>query len=290
MAGEALYRVWTVVRLSRGRRDAVGAHLFFSSSAAVVFTCCTLLLSLLQGTSASTAFANNDSEIPIFVYHRFGPVVADSMTVTTPVFASQLHSLSENGFTVIPLRQFVRYRLGQAPPPPPRSVAITVDDAHRSVYTDMFPLVRQYHIPVTLFVYPSAISHASYALTWEQLRELRDSGLFDIQSHSYWHPNFKTEKRRLTPRQYEQLVDMQLTKSKTTLEVNLGVHVDLLAWPFGIYDDKLMKKAADAGYVAALSLERRHVRRSDALLALPRYLMTDADRGKAFARMLTSSE
>jgi Polysaccharide deacetylase len=50
---------------------------------------------------------------------------------------------------------------------------------------------------VTLFVYPSAVSNAAYALTWEQLRELQATGLVDIQSHTYWHPNFREEKRRL---------------------------------------------------------------------------------------------
>jgi peptidoglycan/xylan/chitin deacetylase (PgdA/CDA1 family) len=212
------------------------------------------------------------------------------MTVTTPVFAAQLTYLREHGYTVISLREFVTYRLGHGPPLPPRSVVITVDDAHRSVYTDMLPLVRQYRVPVTLFVYPSAISHAPYAMSWEQLRELQESGLFEIQSHSYWHPNFKVEKKRLSHQQYEQLVAMQLTKSKATLERNLGLHVDMLAWPFGIYDDELLKQAADAGYVAALTLERRHVHQSDPLLALPRYLMTDRDREKVFERLLSSGE
>jgi peptidoglycan/xylan/chitin deacetylase (PgdA/CDA1 family) len=232
----------------------------------------------------------NSIAVPVLVYHRFGPTVADSMTVTTPVLVSQLSYLRENGYTVIPLRQLVAYRLGDGPPPPLRAVVITVDDAHRSVYTHLFPLVQQYRLPVTLFVYPSAISNASYAMTWEQLHELHESGLFDIQSHSYWHPNFKIEKKRLSPQQYEQLVETQLTKAKATLEKNLGVQVDMLAWPFGIYDDELMKKASAAGYVAALTLERRHVHDSDPLLALPRYLMTDRDRGKAFARLLASGE
>ncbi len=258
--------------------------------APLAFAFSVLLLAVPPCASALEAVGVNSIELPIFVYHRFGPVVADNMTVTTPVFVSHLKYLRENSYTVIPLRQFVAYRLGHAPPPPLRSVVITVDDAHRSVYTYMLPLVRQYRIPVTLFVYPSAVSNAPYALTWEQLRELKETGLFDIQSHSYWHPNFKTEKRRLSPQHYEQLVERQLTKSKTTLEKNLGIHVDMLAWPFGIYDEELMKKAAEAGYVAALSLERRHARRSDPLLALPRYLMTDADRGKAFARILANGE
>jgi Polysaccharide deacetylase len=73
---------------------------------------------------------------------------------------------------------------------------LTADDGHRSAYAHMFSLVHLYRIPVTLFVYPSAISNADYALTWEQLLELKETGLFDIQSHSYWHPNFKEEKRR----------------------------------------------------------------------------------------------
>lgn len=240
--------------------------------------------------SAPWTYGEEQFRIPILVYHRFGPVIADNMTVTTPVFASQLQYLHENGYTVISLRQLVAYRLGQAPLPSPRSVVITVDDAHQSVYSHLLPLVQRYRIPVTLFVYPSAISNASYALRWEQLEELRATGLFDIQAHTYWHPNFKKEKKRLPPEQYKNLVESQLSKAKDTLASRLGVHADLLSWPFGIYDDELINKAAAAGYVAAVTLDRRPASPSDRLLALPRYLMSDADRGKRFARLVGGLE
>ena len=59
-------------------------------------------------------------------------------------------------------------------------------------------------------------------MTWEQLDTLRKTGLFDIQSHTYWHPNFKTEKRRLSPDAYQTFTTMQLVKSKTVLESRLG--------------------------------------------------------------------
>src|SRR5450756_1904357 len=107
------------------------------------------------------------------------------MTVTTAVFRDQLKFLKDQGYTIIPLNQLVAYLLGKDPPPPSRAVVITADDGHRSVFTDMFPLVRQYNCPVTLFIYPSAISNATYALTWDQLREMQSSGLFDIESHTY---------------------------------------------------------------------------------------------------------
>lgn len=146
----------------------------------------------------------------------------------------------------------------------------------------MLPLIKKYRIPVTLFLYPSAISNASYAMTWEQIKELKKTGLFEFQSHTYWHPNFKKDKKRLSPAEYEKLVQMQLKKSKERLERELGTKIDMLAWPFGIYDDYLATKAAEAGYVAAFTIERHHASASDNIMMLPRYLMMNTDRGKVF--------
>lgn len=213
--------------------------------------------------------------------------MADGMTVTTAVFGNQLKFLKDHGYTIIPLNQLVAYFLGKGPPPLPRAVVITADDGHRSVFTDMFPLVRQYNCPVTLFIYPSAISNATYALTWDQLREMRASGLFDIESHTYWHPNFKIEKKRLAPSEYENFVEMQLTRAKETLDKKLGIKVDMLAWPFGINDGELIRQAALAGYIAAFTMERRSASTADNPMALPRYLVTNADIGKRFERLVS---
>jgi len=245
---------------------------------------------LLLLSSANAAFKSNGNgfqvQVPILLYHRFGLIVADSMTVTTKVFESQLQYLINSGYVVIPLRELVDYYLKKGPPPPSKAVVITADDGHKSVYTDMFPLIKKYRIPVTLFIYPSAISNASYAMNWDQLREMKATGLVDIQSHTYWHPNFKKEKRKLTPRGYEEFVDIQLTKAKDKLQKELGLKIDMLAWPFGIYDDELIRRAVAIGYIAAFTLERHHTSVSDNIMALPRYLMTDSDRGKTFGRII----
>jgi peptidoglycan/xylan/chitin deacetylase (PgdA/CDA1 family) len=152
-------------------------------------------------------------------------------------------------------------------------LAITADDGHKSVYTEMFPLLKKYNIPATLFLYPSAISNASYAMTWNQLREIKESGFFDFQSHTFWHPNFKEEKKRLKPAEYEDFVEKQLKKSKERLQKEFDVKVDMLAWPFGIFDDWLMRKSVEVGYIAGFTMERRHVSPSENMMALPRYLI-----------------
>ena len=199
------------------------------------------------------------------------------MTVTTSTFESHLQYLKNHGYTVIPLRHLVDYYLGKGLSLPSRSLVITADDGHKSVYTEMFPLLKKYHIPVTLFLYPSAISNASYAMTWNQLREMKETGLFDFQSHTFWHPNFKEERKRLKPAEYEDFVEKQLRKSKERLQRELDVKVDMLAWPFGIYDEWLIRKAIGAGYVAGFTMDRRHASPSENLMALPRYLIVHKD-------------
>jgi peptidoglycan/xylan/chitin deacetylase (PgdA/CDA1 family) len=243
-------------------------------------------LSFLILAFSSSPGETGDS-IPILVYHRFGPVVADRMTVTTAAFESHLKWIQDHRYRVIPLHELIHRYLKPGVSPPAHSLVITVDDGHRSVYTDLFPLAKKYRIPVTLFLYPSAIAHASYAMNWAQLREMKESGLVDFHSHTYWHPNFKKERERLSPEEYERFVNFQLKKSKAKLERELDIRVDLLAWPFGIYDPWLMAKAEEAAYVAAFTIERRPASAADPLMALPRYLLTDGDRGPAFAKILT---
>lgn len=232
------------------------------------------------------AFCADSFRVPILLYHRLGPTVADGMTITTPVFESHMRYLHDNGYTVIPLRRLIDHYRGKGPALAPKSVVIVEDDAHKSVYEYMLPIIRKYRYPVTIFCYPSAISNAKYAMTWDQLRELKKTGLFDVQSHTYWHPNFKREKRKLKPDAYEKLVQTQLAKAKAKLEKEVGGPVDMLAWPFGIYDDYLLKKASEAGYMATFTIERRHATPTDTIMKLPRYLLVNADSGKAFSQLL----
>jgi peptidoglycan/xylan/chitin deacetylase (PgdA/CDA1 family) len=232
------------------------------------------------------AVADTKSSVPILTYHRFDPSVPGSMTINTAKFEEQLKWLKDNGYTVIPLKTLVSYLQGTGPAPSEKSVVITADDGHESVYAYMFPLIRKYNIPVTLFIYPSAISNASYAMTWKQLEELQKTGLFDIQGHTYWHPNFKHEKKKLSLDEYQKFVDIQLNKSKGILEKKIGTPVTLLAWPFGIYDEYLEKEAVKAGYTMAFSIDARRASKSEKSMEQPRYMIVNQYSIKDFAAII----
>lgn len=224
--------------------------------------------------------------IPVLVYHRFGPVAVDSMTLRTASFENQLSVIRKQRLRVAKLAEVVAAVRAPGQVHDSKVIALTADDGHKSVYESMWPIIQQERLPVTLFIYPSAISSAPYALTWDQLREMVRHGLVTIGSHTFWHPNFRNEKRRLDPKAYRPFVKFQLERSKQELEHRLSVPIPFLAWPFGIYDDELIDAARQAGYTAAFTIERRPVSPSDRLMTLPRFLMTDADVDDRFERLI----
>jgi peptidoglycan/xylan/chitin deacetylase (PgdA/CDA1 family) len=233
------------------------------------------VLALFLATMLWAASAPQGPTCSILVYHRFGPAVADSMTITTAVFTQQIQALRANGYQVVPLNRLVEV-LQRQQTATRNLVAITVDDGHRTTFTELFPVIQSLDVPVTLFIYPSAIGHASNAMTWEQLRAMAAHQAVNIGAHTYWHPDFRQDLRRLGPAAYAKSVAMQLGRPRTVLHQKLEVNIRFMAWPYGIYDNDLQRQAQDSGYAAAFALGNRNASSSDSVFALPRHMIVDA--------------
>jgi peptidoglycan/xylan/chitin deacetylase (PgdA/CDA1 family) len=233
------------------------------------------------------ARAEGQRPIPVLAYHRFDPQAARSATVvTTPVLKEQLAWLAAQHCRIVKLTEVVSALIGNGPVIDGPAVAITVDDGFRSVYTEMFPLLRRYHVPVTLFINPPAISGGPAYLTWAEIEEMRASGLAEVQPHTMTHPNFQAERAHRTPDDFRAFVARELGESRTRLRARLGVAADILAWPYGIHDAELEQAAAQAGYVAAFALGSRAAAPGDGAFALPRYQVYEADTGARFAAIV----
>ncbi len=252
-----------------------------------------LSLLLLLFTPFISVFAENavnpTARIPVLVYHNFNPTVPGSMNLTPERFKEQMQWIKDNHFTVIPLSQLVSFLQGKGNVLPPKSVVITADDGWESQYKYMVPIIREYHYPVTLFIYPSLISKGSHSMTWEQLQELQKTGEFDIQGHTLTHPNFKKAKKSLSADDYAKFVEKELTTSKKILEDKMDKSITLLAWPFGIYNDDLEQRAAKAGYVMAFTIDALPTKQSFNPMMQPRYMIVAPQTMKMFAAIVNSS-
>ena len=114
-------------------------------------------------------------------------------------------------------------------------------------------------------------------LSKEQVRELREKGV-DFGAHTRSHP-------KLTTAAGEELGD-ELAGSREDLEALLGEPVELLAYPYGAFDARVVAATAAAGYAGACTVESRLVRRGDDPLELPRLEMRGTEPLRSFLRKL----
>jgi len=224
--------------------------------------------------------------VSVLTYHRFDPVQANASTVvTTPVFATQMDWLQTHHVRVLRLREVVDIVEHKTPAITETAVAITADDGWRSVYTQMFPIIRKLNLPVTLFINPPTIGHGGAYLTWAQIDEMRASGLVEIEAHTQTHPNFNDQRAYLTPAAYTAFMDREIAGSRTDL-LSHGDSGAFLAWPYGINNPALQDAASRAGFHAAFALGSRPVLADSPLFALPRYQVYNTDNAARFAAII----
>ena len=234
-------------------------------------------------------FADAYVNIPILCYHNFNPVKPGSMNLTPKTLEEHLTWLKANGFTVIPLQEAVEYLQGSRTSLPPKAVVISADDGWQSVYTYLYPIIKKFNVPVTLFIYPQTISSGKNAMTWEELKELQQTGLFDVQGHTFSHPNYKQEKKHRSPEQFDKFMQHELADSKKILEEKMGHPIRFLAWPFGIYTPELEAVAARAGYEMAFTIDARSANRNYRPMAQPRFMIIQSQSMKAFATIVNGA-
>jgi peptidoglycan/xylan/chitin deacetylase (PgdA/CDA1 family) len=162
--------------------------------------------------------------------------------------------LKANGYHVISLREFVEFtRLGRQLPQ--RSVVLTFDDGYKSFRQYGYPVLKELGFPATLFVYTDYVGAGRNALSWQELRELVAEG-FDVQAHSKTHGDL----RRIAGEpdaQYQRRMQAELAQPQEQFQKNLGRRADIIAFPYGSWDESLLGKAIEHGYVAAFSVRRQ---------------------------------
>jgi peptidoglycan/xylan/chitin deacetylase (PgdA/CDA1 family) len=97
----------------------------------------------------------------------------------------------------------------------------------------------------TIFIVASTVGlqypEVNYShFTWAQAREMRESGLIEIGSHTYSHDN-------MSLLSYDK-VNLDLRLSKYLIDTNLNYDCTLLAFPYGLCTEENQQQALDAGY------------------------------------------
>ena len=188
-------------------------------------------------------------QIPIFVYHDLvqdeSQIEYDYMQTTIEIFEKQITTLMKLGYKPISYQDLIDYKSGTKALSK-WSFIITFDDGYSSIYDYAFEIAKKYNIPMTSFLIDDKVGQPGY-YTWEQAKEMNDSGLMSIYSHGYTHAEYdKEDVGKLvsdTENAYQNLV--------TNLEDE-----DLLkvfTYPYGLYTEEEENALKEAGFIQNLT-------------------------------------
>jgi peptidoglycan/xylan/chitin deacetylase (PgdA/CDA1 family) len=183
---------------------------------------------------------------PILVIGRPDKVKLRLNIVSPKSFDKQMAYLKNNGYQVIPLDDFVEgNKMGRRFPH--KTVVITFDDGYVDNYTNAFPILKQYHLPATIFLITDFVGQKTDMLNWEQVKEMSQ---YDITFGSH------TRHHAYIPSLSKEHMKDEIIGSKHVIEDHLGKAVDYFAYPCGGFNEQAKAVAALAGYKAALSTNR----------------------------------
>lgn len=236
-----------------------------------------LLLALLLGApalAAETTPPDDGVRVAVLGYHDFSETEAESeMRIRTSKFRTQMESIRDLGLPVISMDDFQAWKRGEKSIAD-KSIVITIDDGWKSVYTDAFPILKEFGYPFTLFLYKKYIDGGGRALTTEMIEEMTKHGA-TIGSHSVSHSYPATIKkiRKQGPDAFDKYLRVEMGESKRFLESKFGSRVSTFAYPGGFQTQEMFPLAEEFGYQQLFTVLPGKVRRGSVDHSLPRYVI-----------------
>jgi peptidoglycan/xylan/chitin deacetylase (PgdA/CDA1 family) len=228
-----------------------------------------LVVGVCIAAIAAVVFLKTAYVVPILMYHSIdGDEGKTKLSVAPDNFASQMEFLHRKRYNVVGLDKIISY-MQKKEKIPPRTVAITFDDGYLNNYTSAYPVLKKYKLPATIFIITDKIGQKGWC-GWRELKEMSDSGLITIGSH--------TKSHAWLPDQGDGKLKEELEASKAVLEKGLGRKVDFLCYPLGAHDERVKKAVKEAGYAAAVATNPGKSKPNDDIYAIKRIKISRTSR------------
>jgi peptidoglycan/xylan/chitin deacetylase (PgdA/CDA1 family) len=201
------------------------------------------------------------TDVLVLCYHAISPTWPAVLSTTPERFREQLTWLEGRGYRGVTFTEAV------TAPQRGKVVAVTFDDAYRSVGTLARPILDELGWPATVYaptdwcgterpmVWPGidtwlGTEHERelVPLSWDELRGLRDGG-WEVGSHTCSHPHLTTLD--------DEALERELTASRAVCEREMGACTSI-AYPYGDVDPRVVEATLAAGYTCAAGLPNRY--------------------------------
>ncbi|MCX7885308.1 MAG: polysaccharide deacetylase family protein [Caloramator sp.] len=208
----------------------------------------------------------------VLTYHHISTSNYSFITIRPERFESDIDMLIKEGFNFISAQQLINAMQGKDILPP-NAVVITFDDGLESFYKYAFPVLKEYSVPAIMSIITSrtenykAFDEEIRPLNSIQIREIYESGLVDVASHTHSSHEFiyinselkqggklafkifdKETKKMETDEEYTKRVTEDLNTSREIIYKYIGKYPDILCFPFGHYGKRSLNTAKNCGF------------------------------------------
>ncbi|TRW90852.1 poly-beta-1,6-N-acetyl-D-glucosamine N-deacetylase PgaB [Candidatus Methylobacter oryzae] len=235
----------------------------------------------------------------------------DKMDVGVEHLEQHLDWLKKKGFKIVSVQNVLDAAAGKDSLPD-KAALLTFDDGYLSFYTRVFPLLKKYHYPATVALVGTwmdgnvtADEPGKPLLNWAQVREMVQSGLVEVASHSYdlhkginANPQANSQAAAVTrlyddpmlvyetDEQYRERIHAALRKSAEFIFQHAGIRPRVMVWPYGEYNQITIQASREAGMPMTMGLLDGTNTIAD-VSALRRLIMVDNPDVDQFAKIVT---
>ena len=189
--------------------------------------------------------------VSVLMYHMIGNEPGNAAIMTEANLRIQMNYLRDHGYHPITMQELYDY-VTKGAPLPEKPVCITFDDGYLDSYTIVYPLMKEYGFPWTLFLITDDVGKPYNRMTWDQLREMANSHTVTIANHTLSHPKLHNLATRAEK-------EKEIVEANKALKYQLGVDNAWLAYPYGDYDDEIIDICKKAGIKMAVTTDAGRV-------------------------------
>lgn len=211
--------------------------------------------------------------IPILMYHGVTDNTwgAEELFVSPSDMEAQIKYLVENGYDTITFEDWSHLEDFDKP------VMLTFDDGYLDNYEELFPILQKYNAKATIFVITTSVDKDARTMTSIQAKEMTDSGLVSIQSHTFNHPHLSECDG--------QELENQMLWSKIAIARMTGYEPFVLCYPYGDSDEQA-REAAMKYYKFGLNMTGGLYTTSSDVFQIPRYYVARSTSLSTFIDMV----
>ncbi len=226
-------------------------------------------LGLAPAKKTGTVAPVPDTGFTVLCYHRFvekpdtnqAPVTGTSTrkavlyslyNLPLEEFEWEMKYLKDHGITPISLEQLKAYWF-DGKPLPAKAVLLTFDDGFRSIFEIAYPVLKRYHYPAVLFAYTDFIKWQKGSLRYDDI-ETMTKHQWTVESHTKSHMHMGKDEENYSPSDFEALLTKELSVPVSFIKDHFGYTSNVLAYPYGDYNDHLVDKTRAMGYQLAFGV------------------------------------